>query len=532
MTTLPRPTSMDLTMHRMAQTHPSNPQTIGVVLHLDGAPPSLAELRGHIANHLHDEPRLTHHLHGSGLKARWRDQPAPDLDTRVRSRHVPPGDSHLNNALHELVAHPLPGTGPLWDVWLLSGYATDRYAICWRAHHSTQDGMGLVGTLHTLFGTTAPPAAAPAGRAGVMTLLHTVRSALVAHGHGFWTDPARTPSGTRVVNWTSVPTQQLRAAAVARGGDTNDAFLAALSGALRTWCADNWPAGAGKPLSAITMINLRRSGERTRPGNLCTFAPVPLPCEEPTAETRLDRVIAATRATKDPARQNALRALMDLTPARAFYALADRLTSPARAPMTTSYVAIHRPLSYRGDPVTHVQPFTWLPRNQPASVVACSYNGTTSVCFVSDAALPGVTSLPALFDEAAGELSNGQLGSPAEPPGRTTGPEIPPPSPAPADENTTQVVIDFSFVKDLLVDHGSLPAEPITQDATQSQAGIDSMAVTTLSMALEDRIGLLVTEDDLAQAATVADLVDLIARRAALPTPSNAPSSPAVDHLT
>lgn len=521
MTTPLRPGSMDLTMHHMAQTHPSTPQTIGVVLHLDGAPPSLSELRNHVANHLRDEPRLTHYLCGPGLKARWQHEPAPNLETRIRAQHVPPGDSHLDHALHKLVEHPLPDRGPLWDVWLLSGYATDRYAICWRAHHSAQDGMGLISTLHTLFSTTTPPAAAPAARTGPSTFLRTVRSTLAAcTANGTWADPARPLSGTRAVNWASVPTQQLRDAAVARGGDTNDAFLAALSGALRTWCAEHWPRGAGRPLPAITMINLRRARERARPGNLFAFAPLSLPCEEPTAHNRLERVIAANRATKDPAYQNALRVLMEITPARAIHTMASWLTSPARAPITASYLAIHRPLAFRGDPVTHIQPFNWLPRNQPASIVACSYNGNTSVCFATDAALPAFHGLPALFADAAEELTSRPVGSPAESPSRHEGPEVLTPVPTPTDEDATAIVVDFALIKNLLVDHGALPAGPITQDATQSQAGIDSMAVTALSMALEDRLGLIITEHDLAKAPTVADLVDLVTQRAALPTSS------------
>jgi hypothetical protein len=41
------------------------------------------------------------------------------------------------------------------------------------------------------------------------------------------------------------------------------------------------------------------------------------------------------------------------------------------------------------------------------------------------------------------------------------------------------------------------------------------MAVTVLSMTLEDRFGVLITERDLAKAPTVAALVELVAKRAA-----------------
>jgi acyl carrier protein len=510
---------MDLTMHHMAQTQPSISQTIGVLLHLEGTPPTVGELRSHIAHHLHREPRLTHYLHGSGLKARWQHDPAPDLHTRVCGRRVPTGDGHLDASLRDLMSHPLPDQGPLWDVWLVSGYAPDRYAICWRAHHSTQDGMGLINTLHTLFGAAEPPAVQAVARPTAGSYLRTVRSTFAAcAANNIWNDAARPLDGTRVVNWAHLPTQWLRGPATQRGGDTNDAFLAVLSGALRTWSSENWPRGVGRPLPALTMVNLRRAEEHQRPGNLITFAPVPLPCHDPAVDSRLDRVIEATRGTKDPARRRAMRVLMDLTPTQAFYSVANLLTTPDRAAIITSYVAFHRQLHYGHHPVTHIQPFNWLPRNQPASIVACSYNGTTSVCFVTDAALPGLHRLPELFSDAAEELSPPENGGQSKPPKQPQGPEEQRSSLTAVSEDTSAVV-DFTFIKNVLVHHAALPAAPITQNATQTQAGIDSMAVTVLSMALEDQLGLLITEHDLAQAPTVADLVDLVAQRAA-PQPS------------
>ncbi|MFE7899430.1 wax ester/triacylglycerol synthase domain-containing protein [Streptomyces sp. NPDC057424] len=507
-----RPTPMDLTMHAMAQADPSIPQTIGVVLHLEGTTPTLGELRAHVASHLGHEPRLTHYLHGFGLKARWRHDPTPDLNHRVREQHLPSGEQHLEAALTDLVGHSLPDTGPLWDIWLLTGDAPGRYAICLRAHHSTQDGMGLIGTMTALFGTAPASTAQPARRAGAKAYLGTVRSMIAASAaNNVWNDTALPLTGQRDISWAHVPTQRLRKAATVRGGDTNDGFLATLSGALRTWTAQSWPRGADRPLPAITMVNLRRAEEHDRPGNYCTFAPAPLPCHEPTVEGRLDHVIAATRTAKDPTRHKAMRSVMDLVPARAFQALATRLTTPDRATITTSYLAIHRPLRYKQDPVTRVQPFNWLPRHQPASIVACSYNGTTSVCFVTDAALPGLNQLPSLFHDAVDQLPH--------PPNDPAVPDQPPhtgvtlPTPA-ADRNTT-TVIDFALIKDILVQQGNLPAAPITPQATQAQAGIDSLAVAELSMSLEDRMGIMITEHALAQAPTVADLVNLVAQRAA-----------------
>ncbi|WP_326608825.1 phosphopantetheine-binding protein [Streptomyces scopuliridis] len=510
---------MDLTMHQMARVNPAIAQTIGVVLHLEGTPPPLKELLGHLQANLHRLPRLTHYLHGPGLKARWQHNPAPDLHTRVMERAVLPGDETLDAVLQELVTKPLPTHGPLWDVSLITGYSPGRYAICCRAHHSTQDGMGLLNTLQTLFGTAPSLTAEPEQRPEARTYLGAMRDTLAASAaNGIWNDPTHPFTGKRITNWSHVPTQQLRSAAVARGGDTNDAFLTALSGALRTWCSEHWPRGAGKPLPTITMVNLRRPAERDRPGNLFTFAPAPLPCHESAVDIRLKQVIAATKAVKDPSRRAALRVLMDRTPARIFHSLATRLTTPDRAAISTSYVALHRPLAYRDDPVTRIQPFNWLPLNQPASIVACSYNGTTSVCFITDAAAPGLHQLPSLFEEAVQELSTQPGGAQNRfPPEQPTAPgkdEVLA-SPTAADAGLA-VVIDFPYIKNILVDQAALPPTPIAPEATQAQAGIDSMAITVLSMTLEDRIGLVIAERELAQRPTVTALVDFVAQRAAL----------------
>ncbi|WP_320781214.1 acyl carrier protein [Streptomyces sp. CRN 30] len=88
------------------------------------------------------------------------------------------------------------------------------------------------------------------------------------------------------------------------------------------------------------------------------------------------------------------------------------------------------------------------------------------------------------------------------------------PSKVTSGDDDTPDIIDFAFIKHVLVSKAGLPADPITPDATLLQAGIDSMAVTVLSMALEDRLGLVLTEHTLSQAPTVAALADLVAERA------------------
>ncbi|KUL38800.1 hypothetical protein ADL22_16105 [Streptomyces sp. NRRL F-4489] len=75
----------------------------------------------------------------------------------------------------------------------------------------------------------------------------------------------------------------------------------------------------------------------------------------------------------------------------------------------------------------------------------------------------------------------------------------------------------FDQVKELLITRAGLPGGPIVPEVSLARAGIDSMAVTVLSMALEDELGVEIDEDELSAAPTVAALAELIARRAGAP---------------
>ncbi|MFB7629668.1 acyl carrier protein [Streptomyces sp. NPDC056149] len=73
----------------------------------------------------------------------------------------------------------------------------------------------------------------------------------------------------------------------------------------------------------------------------------------------------------------------------------------------------------------------------------------------------------------------------------------------------------YEQLKDLLITRAGLPGEPLVPEASLAGAGIDSMAVTVLSMALEDVMGLVIDEDELSAAPSVAALAELVAERAA-----------------
>nr|WP_256224144.1 wax ester/triacylglycerol synthase domain-containing protein [Streptomyces sp. ok210] len=379
-------------MHAWTYDWPSNSLTIGAILNFTGPVPLVEELQKHIQASLPDLPTLTHALAGPRLRARWIHEEFPDLQIRVRERLLKPGG--LDTALRELIAEPLPVDGPPWDLWLLHGHAPGMYSVCYRAAHTTQDGVGVRNTLYALFSDKKPesPVMAPPN-------LGTLWSALKAQlglmkPSNVWNDSERPLLGERVTGWAQVPTDLLRKTASPVQGSSNDASLACLTYILREWAAQNWQRAAEKPLKALVMVDGRTSEEANKQGNVFALAPIVLPCHVLSFEKQLAAVIEATRTVKVPSVRRAFRAMVERTPARVFNMAGRMITRPSRAVVDTSHVAFHFPMHYRTMPVTSVQMFTCLPQHHPLSIISCSYENSTSVYFVSDAAMPGMADLP------------------------------------------------------------------------------------------------------------------------------------------
>lgn len=69
--------------------------------------------------------------------------------------------------------------------------------------------------------------------------------------------------------------------------------------------------------------------------------------------------------------------------------------------------------------------------------------------------------------------------------------------------------------RDILVDTLKIAPESITPEATREDIELDSLAVVELSLLLKAEFGLDVSDDELLEADTVADMVALLAERSA-----------------
>ncbi|WEP01082.1 phosphopantetheine-binding protein (plasmid) [Streptomyces sp. FXJ1.172] len=73
----------------------------------------------------------------------------------------------------------------------------------------------------------------------------------------------------------------------------------------------------------------------------------------------------------------------------------------------------------------------------------------------------------------------------------------------------------FEQLKEILVNKLKVTPEQITPEATREDIELDSLAVVELSLVLETELGAAVSDDELLEANTVADMVALIEQRCA-----------------
>ncbi|MEU9999133.1 acyl carrier protein [Streptomyces sp. NPDC050848] len=72
--------------------------------------------------------------------------------------------------------------------------------------------------------------------------------------------------------------------------------------------------------------------------------------------------------------------------------------------------------------------------------------------------------------------------------------------------------MSFDELKNIMISLG-IPESDIRLDAHREDAGLDSIAVVELALVLRREKGLSVTEDEIKDAATVADIAALVAAR-------------------
>src|ERR1700759_2946872 len=129
---------------------------IGAVLIFEGPPPLYTDFLEHVRSRLHLVPRYRQKLAFPPAQTGrpfWVDDPNFNLEYHVRHSALPaPGsEEQLRNIPGRICAQNPDRSKPLWELWLVQGFAKNRFALIVKTHHAVIDGISGVDIGTVLF---------------------------------------------------------------------------------------------------------------------------------------------------------------------------------------------------------------------------------------------------------------------------------------------------------------------------------------------------------------------------------------------
>ena len=293
-----------------------NPMNIGTVALFDGPPPPFDGVRRFLAGRIMRVPRCGQRVREpTGLLGRpvWIDAVGFAPIDHVRATSLSDQDGALDRFVADLFVEPLDRRRPLWEVWVVTGLADDRWALVAKVHHCMVDGIAGNELLSAILpdapdddlvtGAGPPPdawvaAPEPSRRAvarfhvtsGLRTLVGHGRTLAdaVAHPGRSWTQARRVVVAARRLwyrqphlrtsltgtigpsrRWAhvTVPLADVAAIRSALGGTVNDVVLAAVTSGFRELMVARGEPVHGRTLTAMVPVSLRSAADRGRIGN-------------------------------------------------------------------------------------------------------------------------------------------------------------------------------------------------------------------------------------------------------------------------
>jgi WS/DGAT/MGAT family acyltransferase len=369
----------------------------------------------------HLSPRLRQKLHHPPFAAGspvWVDDPAFDIRNHVRFHHLgyPADEAAVLKAICDLNATRLDRSGPLWEMWLLTGREDGTVALLIRLHHVVADGIAALDLLGVLFDTTAEgrsplttmrsPGPLPRVRelyadhllrlAGAVSraISSARRPAAVGHNLASRLGQARRliregfaprvslnePVGTRRrLMLVRADLAGARATAHAHGAKVNDVVLAAMAGGARRLLESRGELRPDLVLRVSVAASLRGRGDEVASGNQVGVRYAPLPVWEQDAVRRLDYIAAVTAPQRDTAPYQPGGRFLQRWMVRAMFhqRLVNLLVSNLPGPAAPMYFA--------GARVLEVFQVGVVQGNIPLSVGVLSYAGQLNFDIVADA---------------------------------------------------------------------------------------------------------------------------------------------------
>jgi diacylglycerol O-acyltransferase len=420
-----------------------------IVFH--GQAPSYDELVAQISSRLHLVPRYRQRLAFVPLnqgRPVWVDDPHFNVNFHVRHTALPtPGDEEqLRRLAGRVFSQALDRARPLWEIWLVEGLSTDRFALLTKTHHSLVDGVSGVDIATVLFDTSRDPmpvaspehdwvprplptgaqlladallerAIVPAEIVrGVRATLRGPRhvAARIAHAVGGLTAVARaglapappSPLNVRIgphrrFTWVNGDLQQFKAIKNALGGTVNDVVLASVAGALGRYLRMHGEADDETVLRAMVPVSIRADVEQGALGNRVAAMWVPLPVGMTDPVARLRTISQEMDGVKESGQAVGAQVLTELTGFAPPTIMAQAARLQARQRMfnlvVTNVPGPQFPLYVLGRELEAMYPMVPLAENQALGIAIMSYNGQLN--FGLNADYDAMTDLEALADE-------------------------------------------------------------------------------------------------------------------------------------
>lgn len=428
------------------------PMHMGSVTYLDGAPLRdehgrirLTELRQLVEARLALAPRFRQRPVASRFgigRPVWEDDPSFDVASHVNEVVLPaPGSEHqLREFVAQLMMRTLERSRPLWELWVVDGYADGYVVLVEKIHHVMMDGISGVDVAMLLtdpgseVGEVARPEEPPPRSAnGAARLVADVvdelgvpfsvlgapvrASAILADS---LRHPERVPSlareatavargGLSLVHRTTIaprtplnehvgmrraydhveaPFADLRRISKAFGCTLNDVALTAVTGGVRQLLLDQG-TDPGTTFQVAVPVSTRQTAEHMTLGNKVAMFLVPLPVGMPNELAQLEAIHAVTQQRKDVGQATAVARLVGA---------ADRWPTPIvdviahlvhHQPFANAVVTnVPGPQSRRymlGARLRRIAPIVPLAGNLDVSVGIFSYDGEVSFGCYADA---------------------------------------------------------------------------------------------------------------------------------------------------
>ncbi len=435
---------------------------IGAVLLCEGPPPDHEDFLAHIRSRLHLLPRFRQRLAFPPLglgRPFWVDDPGFEIAEHVRRVLLPPpgGEAEFRELIGRTLSPPLDRSRPLWELWLVAGFAEERFGVVYKTHHALADGISAVdiGTLLFDVEPNFEPVRAeepwdpqkPPTEAGLLghafrglgetfrrmarwltaALRHPRRAAAGAAdaAAGLWevtwalSKPApKVPlnqeiSPGRHFHWTSAGLEDFKQIKNTFGGTVNDVSLAVTAGALRRWLAERGIDPDDLQLQALIPVSVRAPDEHGELGNKLTAMRGPLPVGVADPAERLRFVSAAMdglKASKQPLGAEAIWALndwfRDFAPPLLLVPTA-RINFSTRLfnLLLTNFPGPQIPIYILGRELTGVYPVGFLAHRHALAIAIISYNGKVNFGLLADpAAIGDLERLNEYIDVSLAEL--------------------------------------------------------------------------------------------------------------------------------